>query len=105
MDRIVSRAAGTESAFLRDGSGFRLDGKDPYLRLHFVSIYVSDQERSLHFFVDLLGFSLISDSHFASGRRWIEVAPPDGAAILTLVKPIPGLNQDHFVGNSGMVPS
>ena len=68
-------------AFLRDGSGFRLDGKDPYLRLHFVSIYVSDQERSLHFFVDLLGFSLISDSHFASGRRWIEVAPPDGAAI------------------------
>ena len=103
VDRIVSRAAGTESAFLRDGSGFRLDGKDPYLRLHFVCIYVSDQERSLHFFVDLLGFSLISDSHFASGRRWIEVAPPDGAAILTLVKPIPGLNQDHFVGNSGMV--
>ncbi|MGO9938780.1 MAG: hypothetical protein ACLPH3_14010, partial [Terracidiphilus sp.] len=43
VDRIVSRAAGTESAFLRDGSGFRLDGKDPYLRLHFVSIYVSDQ--------------------------------------------------------------
>jgi catechol 2,3-dioxygenase-like lactoylglutathione lyase family enzyme len=103
LDRIVSRADGTESAFRRDGTGFRLDGKGPYLRLHFVSIYVSDQERSLHFFVDQLGFSLISDAQFASGNRWIEVAPPDGTAILALVKPIPGLNQEHFVGNSGMV--
>ena len=60
LDRIVSRADGTESAFRRDGTGFRLDGKGPYLRLHFVSIYVSDQDRSLHFFVDQLGFSLIS---------------------------------------------
>jgi catechol 2,3-dioxygenase-like lactoylglutathione lyase family enzyme len=103
LDRIVSRAAGTELALRRDGAGFRLDEREPYLRLHFVSIYVSDQERSLHFFVDRLGFSLISDATFASGNRWIEVAPPDGTAILALVKPIPGLNQEHFVGNSGMV--
>ena len=103
LDRIVSRAPGTEQALRRDGAGFRLDEKGPYLRLHFVSIYVNDQERSLRFFVDRLGFGLISDAQFASGNRWIEVAPPDGTAILALVKPIPGLNQEHFVGNSGMV--
>ncbi len=103
LDRIVSRAAGTEAALRRDGAGFRLDGQGPYVRLHFVSIYVSDQERSLRFFVDQLGFILVSDAQFASGNRWIEVAPPDGTAILALVKPIPGLNQEHFVGNSGMV--
>jgi len=103
LDKIVSRSAGTELALRRDGAGFRLDENGPYLRLHFVSIYVSDQERSLRFFVDQLGFVLVSDAQFASGSRWVEVAPPDGTAILALVKPIPGLNQDHFVGNSGMV--
>jgi serine phosphatase RsbU (regulator of sigma subunit)/uncharacterized glyoxalase superfamily protein PhnB len=80
-----------------------LDGGEPYLRLHFVSIYVSDQERSLRFFVNQLGFSLVSDVRFASGNRWIEVGPPDGTAILALALPLPGLNEDRFVGNSGMV--
>ena len=32
-----------------DRSVLRLDGKDPYLCLHFVIIYVRDQERSLRF--------------------------------------------------------
>ncbi len=57
----------------------------------------------MRFFVDQLGFTLISDARFESGNRWIEVAPPDGTAVLALVKPIPGMNQDHFVGKSGMV--
>jgi len=91
------------SAFRYDGAGFRLDGGGPYLRLHFVTIYVSDQERSMSFFVDQLGFSLISDVRFASGNRWVEVGPPDGTAILALSLPIPGLNEERFIGNSGMV--
>jgi hypothetical protein len=45
------------SAFRYDGTGFRLDGDDLYLRLHFVTIDVSDKERSLHFFMDHHGFS------------------------------------------------
>lgn len=91
------------TAFRYDGTGFRLDGAGPYLRLHFVIIYVSDQERSRRFFVDKLGFSVVSDVHFESGNRWVEVGPPDGTAILALARPIPGLNEDRFVGNSGMV--
>lgn len=100
-DRIVS--VDQPTAFRSDGVGFRLDGSQPYLRLHFVTIYVSDQERSLRFFVDQLGFSIISDVRFASGNRWVEVGPPDGTAILALARPVPGLNEDRFVGNSGMV--
>jgi catechol 2,3-dioxygenase-like lactoylglutathione lyase family enzyme len=100
-DTIVS--IDQPSAFRYDGAGFRLDGDEPYLRLHFVTIYVSDQERSLRFFVDQLGFSLVSDVRFASGSRWVEVGPPDGTAILALAVPIPGLNEERFIGNSGMV--
>jgi catechol 2,3-dioxygenase-like lactoylglutathione lyase family enzyme len=100
-DQIVS--IDQPSVFRYDGAGFRLDGDDPYLRLHFVTIYVSDQERSLRFFVDQLGFSLVSDVRFASGNRWVEVGPPDGTAILALARPIAGLNEDRFIGNSGLV--
>jgi len=100
-DAIVS--VDQSAAFRYDGAGFRLDGDDPYLRLHFVTIYVSDQERSLRFFVDQLGFSLVSDVRFASGSRWVEVGPPDGTAILALALPIPGLNEERFIGNSGQV--
>jgi catechol 2,3-dioxygenase-like lactoylglutathione lyase family enzyme len=100
-DRIVSIDQPT--AFRYDGTGFRLDQNEPYLRLHFVTIYVPDQERSLRFFVDQLGFSTVSDVRFASGNRWIEVGPPDGTAILALARPIPGLDEERFIGNSGMV--
>ena len=100
-DAIVSVDQPTE--FRYDGAGFRLHGSDPYLRLHFITIYVNDQERSLRFFTEKLGFAVVSDVRFASGNRWIEVGPPDGTAILALARPIPGLNEERFVGNSGLV--
>lgn len=96
-DKIV--LADQPTAFRYDGAGFRLEGAEPYLRLHFVTIYVSDQERSLRFFVDQLGFSVVSDVRFPSGNQWVEVGPPDGTAILALALPIPGLNEERFVGN------
>jgi catechol 2,3-dioxygenase-like lactoylglutathione lyase family enzyme len=103
VDRIVSTVRGEVPSLRHEDAGIRLDQKAPYLRLHFVSVYVSDQERSLRFFVDQLGFSLVADAQFASGNRWIEVAPPDGTGILALVRPIPGLHRDRLVGNSGMI--
>lgn len=70
-------------------SVLRLDGKDPYLCLHFVIVYVRDQERSLRFYVDKLGFRVAVDHRFSDGQRWIEVAPMDGNAHigLTLLPP------------------
>ena len=102
-DRIVESTK--ESDFRRhaEAAPFRLNATTPYLRLHFVSVYVSDQERSLRFFVDKLGFSVIADVRFASGNRWVEVSPPDGAAVLALVLPMQGFHEEHLVGNSGLV--
>ena len=55
----------------------RLDEQTPYLSLHFVMIFVRDQERSLRFYTDQLGFRIIVDHRFENGTRWIEVAPPE----------------------------
>jgi serine phosphatase RsbU (regulator of sigma subunit)/catechol 2,3-dioxygenase-like lactoylglutathione lyase family enzyme len=75
----------------------RLDGADPYLCLHFVIIYVRDQERSLRFFVDQLGFRVAVDHTFDDGRRWIEVAPPDGNANIGLAAIEPGADPEKLV--------
>lgn len=64
----------------------RLDGKDPYLCLHFIIIYVRDQERSLRFYIDQLGFRVVVDHKFDNGQRWIEVAPADGNAHIGLTQ-------------------
>jgi serine phosphatase RsbU (regulator of sigma subunit)/predicted enzyme related to lactoylglutathione lyase len=101
-DKIVS-ATGTDIGFRHDGTSIRIDGAEPYLRLHFVSVYVRDQERSMRFFVDQLGFKVVVDAQFASGNRWIEVAPPDGTGVLALVRPMPGFHEDDLIGHSGMV--
>jgi serine phosphatase RsbU (regulator of sigma subunit) len=102
-DKIVSVSQEADFATISNRSGVRLDGKGPYLRLHFASVYVRDQERSIRFFVDQLGFTLIADVTFASGNRWIEVAPPDGTAVLALVLPRADWNEERFIGNSGLV--
>jgi len=44
-----------------------------------VAIPAADQDRSLEFYVDTLGFEVRSDDTFAEGQmRWIEVAPKGG---------------------------
>ena len=64
----------------------RLDEKEPYLSLHFIMLFVRDQDRSLRFYVDQLGFRLIVDQTIPTGVRWIEVGPPDGSANLALAQ-------------------
>jgi catechol 2,3-dioxygenase-like lactoylglutathione lyase family enzyme len=55
-----------------------------------IIVFVRDLDQSLRFYVDELGFELIADHRPPSGdHRWIEVAPPDGSANLTLVAPSP----------------
>ena len=54
----------------------RLDRRDPYLLLQPVTVFVQDQDRSLRFYVDCLGFSVVLDHRFPDGGRFIAVAPP-----------------------------
>ena len=47
-----------------------------------VAIPVTDQERSLAFYTDVLGFQKTLDAPFGPGQRWIEVSPPGGGATI-----------------------
>ena len=86
-----------------DASGLHEEGKEPFLRFHAVKIYVRDQERSLRFYLDQLGFSLVYDTRLQSGERWVAVAPPDGTALLSLVAPKPGSREHKLIGRATQV--
>ena len=93
----------SELPFGIDRSLLRLDGADPYLCLHFVIIFVRDQERSLRFFVDKLGFRVAVDHKFEDGRRWIEVSPPDGNANLGLAPVDPGSDMEKLISREARI--
>jgi catechol 2,3-dioxygenase-like lactoylglutathione lyase family enzyme len=50
-----------------------------------VFVPVVDQERSLRFYVDKLGFEKRVDFVYGGSHRWIEVAPPGSAIAIALV--------------------
>jgi len=63
-----------------------------------VTIFVRDQQRSLDFYVNQLGFELAFDARLQSGERWVAVRPPDGTAVLTLIAPDPESEQYKLIG-------
>jgi serine phosphatase RsbU (regulator of sigma subunit)/catechol 2,3-dioxygenase-like lactoylglutathione lyase family enzyme len=75
-----------------------LDSRRPHLRVHAINVYVRDQDQSLQFYVDRLGFDLAFDAQLQSGDRWIAVAPPDGSALLTLIAPKPESHEYKLIG-------
>src|SRR6185503_19911317 len=79
------------------------DPKEPHLRFHAVKIFVRDQDRSLRFYIEQLGFSLVYDTRLQSGERWVAVAPPDGTAILALVAPKPKSREYKLIGRATQV--
>src|SRR6516162_11726349 len=73
--------------------------EEPYLCLQDIVVFVRDLDRSLHFYVDRLGFELIADKRVTSdGVGWVEVAPPDGSANLALVAPKPDSPEYDQIG-------
>jgi catechol 2,3-dioxygenase-like lactoylglutathione lyase family enzyme len=71
-----------------------------HLRIHAIQVFVRDQDQSLRFYVDQLGFEVAFDARLQSGERWVAVTPPDGAAVLTLVAPKPDSKEYEFIGRS-----
>jgi serine phosphatase RsbU (regulator of sigma subunit)/catechol 2,3-dioxygenase-like lactoylglutathione lyase family enzyme len=85
-------------------SGFPSSARrDLHLRMHCVNVYVRDQDRSLRFYLDQLGFHLAFDTRLQTGERWVGVAPPDGTAILALVVAKPDSPQYKMIGRSTQV--
>ena len=56
-------------------------------RFQFVVVMVRDQERSLRFYIEQLGFCVVADQRAPSGDRWIVVEPRDRSILLSLVTP------------------
>jgi serine phosphatase RsbU (regulator of sigma subunit)/uncharacterized glyoxalase superfamily protein PhnB len=78
----------------------RLDKQNPYLRLLCVNIFVRDQDLSLRFYVDQLGFGLVIDENYESAGRWLAVAPPDGNTVLALITPKRKSEDYKLIGRS-----
>lgn len=54
--------------------------------LNTVTVYVSDQQRSLDFYVDKLSFEKRADRDMGPAGRWIEVCPPGAISGLVLAR-------------------
>lgn len=68
-----------------------------------MDIFVRDQERSLRFYIDILGFQLAFDARLYTGERWVGVASPEGTAVLTLRQPKPKSEEYKLIGRATRV--
>ncbi len=55
-----------------------------------VIVPVSDQDRSIDFYVDSLGLEKRTDVPMGDSYRWVEVYAPEGTAGIALAPPPPG---------------
>jgi serine phosphatase RsbU (regulator of sigma subunit) len=86
-----------------DSSTLHPGRERPHLRIHAINIFVRDQDRSLQFYLDRLGFNLAFDARLPTGQRWVAVAPPDGSAVLVLIAPKPGSQEYKLIGRATQV--
>jgi serine phosphatase RsbU (regulator of sigma subunit)/predicted enzyme related to lactoylglutathione lyase len=74
----------------------------PYLRIFKSNVFVRDHVRSLKFYIDQLGFSVVADGRFEFGR-WMVIAPPDGSAILAVIAPKRGSENYKLIGRDTQI--
>ena len=98
--RIISSVTSIGSTHRAHRCSFHPDRRDLYVRLGTATVFVRDQDRSLQFYVDQLGFGLALDKRLPSGDRWLTVEPPDGTAMLSLVSPKPDSEEYNLIGRS-----
>ena len=60
--------------------------------LSLVIVPATDQDRSIDFYVDDLGFEKRTDVPFGDKYRWVEVYPPSGTAGIALAPPREGID-------------
>jgi catechol 2,3-dioxygenase-like lactoylglutathione lyase family enzyme len=63
-----------------------------------VTLVVRDYDEAIRFYVDAVGFELREDTDLGAGKRWVVVAPADGATGLLLAKATTPA-QEAAVGN------
>lgn len=71
--------------------------------LQIVTLYVTDQDASLDFFVEKLGFEKRSDNPMGPDMRWVSVAPPGAATEIVLARGFGGWDEARIGSFTGMV--
>ena len=51
-------------------------------RLALVTLVVRDYDEAIAFFAEVLGFRLLENADMGAGKRWVVVAPEQGAGLL-----------------------
>ena len=72
--------------------------EEPYLSIQDIVVFVRDLDVSKRFYMEQLGFELLTENRLPTGERWIEVAPPDGSANLAPVEPKPESPEYKLIG-------
>jgi len=93
---------GGSAVSLKSAKG-RAEARNEHLGVHCVNVYVRDQDRSLQFYVEQLGFRIAYDAKLQSGERWVAVSPPDGSAVLALIKPRPKSQEAKLIGRATQI--
>ncbi|MHB8694330.1 MAG: VOC family protein [Solirubrobacteraceae bacterium] len=57
--------------------------------INLVCVAATDQDRSIAFYADALGFEKRTDIAFGDRYRWVEVYPPEGSTGIALAPPRP----------------
>ena len=65
-----------------------------------VTLLVPDYDEGIAFYVGALGFDLVEDTDLGGGKRWVVVAPQEGARLL-LAKATTAAQQAAIGGQTG----
>src|SRR5215467_3992471 len=71
---------------------------DLYLGIQAVDVFVRDLDLSVEFYVNQLGFKVVSDVILQSGQRRVGVSPPDGTAVINLLVPDAESEEFNLIG-------
>src|ERR1700734_224876 len=63
------------------------------MKLAYVPVFVSDQDRALAYYRDALGFEVTGDTKYGENARWLTVSPEPGGAEILLYDP--SMSQDE----------
>lgn len=64
-----------------------------------VTVVVRDYDEAIDFFVNKLGFTLLSNRDMGNGKRWVLVAPPGSKETSLLLAQAVGEEQARSIGN------
>ena len=70
----------------------------PISNVKVLSLPVSDQDRSINFYVDVLGLELLSGASMGPSMRWVQVALKGATTSITLVTRFPSMSPGSLNG-------